>query len=110
MTMQKVKYLTKADLVRLNNLAIKNNSNRAIQEEFVNEISDDLKMPISTILPHNDVELRIKIVMTNPFEPSTTITDADGNELEERPNWCDVWLDIPFKELDKLPEYVAYHD
>ena len=48
--------------------------------------------------------------MTNPFEPSTTITDADGNELEERPNWCDVWLDIPFKELDKLPEYVAYHD
>ena len=107
---KKVKYLTKADLVRRNNLAIKNNSNRAIQEEFVNEISDDLKMPISTILPHNDVEWRIKIVMTNRFEPSTTITDADGNELEERPNWCDVWLDIPFKELDKLPEYVAYHD
>ena len=36
-----------------------------------------------------------KIVMTNPFEPSTTITDADGNELDV--NWCDVWLDIPFK-------------
>ena len=45
-------------------------------------------MPISTILPHNDVEWRIKIVMTQlaPAEPSTTITDADGNELEERPN------------------------
>ena len=108
--MQKVKYLTKADLVRLNNLAIKNNSNRAIQEEFVNEISDDLKMPISTILPHNDVEWRIKIVMTNPFEPSTTITDADGNELEGVPTGVMYGSTYHSKELDKLPEYVAYHD
>ena len=97
--MQKVKYLTKADLVRLNNLAIRNNSNRAIQEEFVNEVSEDIKIPVANVFP-----------MTNPFEPTTTITDADGNELEERPNWCEVWLDIPFAELNNIKEMVVYRD
>lgn len=108
--MQKVKYLTKADLVRLNNLAIRNNSNRAIQEEFVNEVSEDIKIPVANVLPHNDAEWRIKLTMTNPFEPTTTITDADGNELEERPNWCEVWLDIPFAELNNIKEMVVYRD
>jgi hypothetical protein len=108
--MRKIKYLTKADLVRLNKLAIKHNYNRAIQEEFVNEVSEDIKIPVVNIWPHNDQEWRLKLVMTNPFEPSTTITDAEGNELEERPNWTHVWLDIPFKELDKLKEEVVYAD
>ena len=36
--MRKVKYLDKADLIRLNDIAIKRNYNRAIQTEFVQEV------------------------------------------------------------------------
>mgnify|MGYP001345133860 CR=1 FL=1 len=108
--MRKVKYLDKADLIRLNDIAIKRNYNRAIQTEFVQEVGEDIKIPVVNVFPHNDQEWRLKLTMTNPFEPTTTITDADGNELEERPNWCEVWLDIPFKEYDNIKEMVVMYD
>ena len=107
--MKQVKYLTKEHLVRLNNHAIKHNSNRAVATEYVNEIAEDLKIPITFVMPHNDVEWRLKLTLTNPFEPTTTIYNADGEEIEERPNWNEVWLDIPFKEWEKIPE-MAIHD
>ena len=98
------KYLTQDLLRRLNNKAIKYKYNRSIQPSFINEIPEDMRMPVTFIMPHNDSEMRCKFVVANPFEPTSVHFDDEGEVIDETVNLVDVWLDMSFKDYAKLPE------
>jgi len=98
------KYLTQDLLRRLNNKAIKYKYNRSIQPSFINEIPEDIRMPVTFTMPHNDSEMRCKFVVANPFEPTSVHFDDEGEVIDETVNLVDVWLDMSFRDYDKLPE------
>ena len=77
-----VKYFTKDLLVKANKAAIRTKRNRTLEPKYLSELNEDNKYPIVWTMPHNDVEMRVRLLLT-----------ADS----------DAWLDIPFKTYDKLP-------
>lgn len=87
-----IKYFTKAALVLANREAIKTNRNRTLVPEAIAGLKANVKFPIVFSMIHNDVEMRVQIVV---------------GFLE---NLTTVWLDIPFKVYDALPsEEVEVH-
>ena len=80
-----IKYFTKQDLIRLNNKSIKNNKNRTLKSVFINKLPDNKVFPIIFDIVHNDHELRTQILFS------------------ENPNNT-AFLDIDFKDYEKLPE------
>ena len=76
------KYLTQDLLRKLNNKAIKYKYNRSIQPSFIQEIPEAMRMPITFTMPHNDMEMRIKFVVANPYEPTSVHFDDEGEPLD----------------------------
>ena len=77
-----VKYFSKDLLVKANKAAIRTNRNRSLEPTHLSELDEDNKYPIVWAMPHNDVEMRVRLLL-------------DAKE--------EAWLDIPFKTYDKLP-------
>ena len=85
------RYLTKSDLRRLNNQAIKNNLNRSLKPKFVDGVQDkfsngtEIKYPITNKLLHNDKEMRcwFNVLVNEEF--------------------FEVFLDISLVEFNALP-------
>ena len=77
-----VKYFTKDLLVKANKAAIRTKRNRTLEPKYLSELDEDNKYPIVWTMPHNDVEMRVRLLLT---------PDSDA------------WLDIPFKTYDNLP-------
>tara|TARA_R100000935_G_scaffold1683_2_gene5171 strand:- start:3828 stop:4088 length:261 start_codon:yes stop_codon:yes gene_type:complete len=77
-----VKYFSKDLLVKANKAAIRTNRNRSLEPKFLTKLDEDNKYPIVWATPHNDVEMRVRLLL-----------DAKS----------EAWLDIPFKTYDKLP-------
>ena len=56
------KYLTKRDIIRLNNKAIRTKKNRSIRPDNYKVLRDTFKYPIIFSLVHNDIEMRVNIL------------------------------------------------
>jgi hypothetical protein len=84
--MTKVKWLDKARLTRLNNLAIKRGYNRAIERDVVDALPD-YRFPVIFAMPHDDVRGRHTMRLLIVFH-------AGG---------AHVCLDIPTDEYEALP-------
>lgn len=59
-----VKYFTKDLLVKANDEAIAQHFNRALKEEMVAQLDEDLRYPISFTMVHNDTEMRCKVILS----------------------------------------------
>ena len=81
--MNSYKVFTKENLRRANNFAIKTNRNRTLNKKSFMRRSQETIFPIVFALVHNDVEMRVKVL------------------LNDKGLWG--WLDIPFKTYDALP-------
>jgi len=77
-----VKYFNKASLLDANNEAILSERNRSIYNESIVDIADDTLFPIVFSMPHNDVEMRVELML----DPTTK-----------------VWLDMSFEAYEALP-------
>lgn len=93
--MQKIKYLTKELLDKVNKRAIANNYNRAVTQEFVDALPDDLKFPIvfqmihehaagQPVAPHMRCRIMTGKALFGPFE--------------------DVFIDVEMGMYEMLPE------
>ena len=81
--MKNYKVFTKDVLRKANNFAIKTNRNRTLNKKSFMRRSQETIFPIVFALVHNDVEMRVQILL---------------NE-----KGLSGWLDIPFKTYDSLP-------
>ena len=81
--MKNYKVFTKDVLRKANNFAIKTNRNRTLNKKSFMKKSQETIFPIIFALVHNDVEMRVQILL---------------NE-----KGLSGWLDIPFKTYDSLP-------
>ena len=81
--MKNYKVFTKDVLREANNFAIKTNRNRTLNKKSFMKKSQETIFPIIFALVHNDVEMRVQILL---------------NE-----KGLSGWLDIPFKTYDSLP-------
>ncbi len=80
--MTKVTYMTKDDIVRLNNKAIRLKKNRSIYRKAYKEVlKDGVKYPIGMHFIHNDTEIRAQV----------SYGDAS------------FWLDMDVEDFNKLP-------
>ena len=88
---RKVKYLTKEQLIKLNNQSIKDNRNQNINNKVIenlpkyNKVGSEKVFPIIYSMIHNDVEIRCLI-------------QFDNNENKGL-------LDMSCTDYDKLPVY-----
>lgn len=91
----KVKYCDKQILSAINRRAIANNYNRAVQQEFIDKLPDDMNFPITFCMLHEhaagkpvDAHVRCRIMtgesLTGPFH--------------------DVFVDVEMGMFDMLPE------
>jgi len=78
------KYFTKKELMRVNNRSIKANRNRTLEPSYLKKLDEKLLFPIVFEFPHNDVEMRTRI----------QLSDKDNG-----------FLDMDFKDYDKLPTW-----
>ena len=76
------KYFTKKELMRVNKRSIKANRNRTLEPSYLKKLDEKLLFPIVFEFPHNDVEMRVSVHLSN--------TDNG-------------FLDMDFKDYDKLP-------
>lgn len=81
----KIKYFTKSLLIAANDQAILTNRNRTLIPEKLTELPDDIKLPVIFTMIHNDIEVRLAIVM-----------NSDGMV---------AYLDVPFETEAGLPVY-----
>ena len=88
---KKVKYLTKEQLIKLNNQSIKDNRNQNINNKVIenlpkyNKVGSEKVFPIIYSMIHNDIEIRCLI-------------QFDNNENKGL-------LDMSCTDYDKLPVY-----
>ena len=81
---QVLKYFTKHNLIQQSKIAINQNFNRQLSVEALEQLSDEYRYPVTFAMPHNDTEMRVKII----FGPAP---DQEG------------WLDISFEAYEELP-------
>ena len=86
--MKNYKVFTKDVLRKANNFAIKTNRNRTLNKKSFMKKSQETIFPIIFALVHNDVEMRVQILL---------------NE-----KGLSGWLDVPFKTYDSLPTVECY--
>lgn len=77
-----ITYFDKPLLVKANNEAIRQNRNRSIDPEFVEALDDEIRFPVVFSIDHNDVERRVKIMLSSTDE---------------------AWLDISYEMFNSLP-------
>ena len=80
-----IRYLTKKNLIELNDKAIKNNKNRTLEPSLLNKLSDTLAFPIVFSMVHNDCEIRAVIQLSSDAG-STICLDVDFNDYDKIPN------------------------
>ena len=85
-----IRYLTKKNLIELNDKAIKNKKNRTLEPTLLDKLSDTLKFPIVFSMVHNDCEIRAVVQI---FRNSSSV----------------VCLDLDFKDYKKIHKIEENH-
>ncbi|MDW6004425.1 HNH endonuclease [Vibrio mangrovi] len=57
------KYLTKKDLKEANDAAVREKRNRALADEFVDNLDEDIKIPVWKIMYHAKNEIRLMLII-----------------------------------------------
>ncbi|MEA4820932.1 MAG: HNH endonuclease [Erysipelotrichales bacterium] len=79
------KYFTKWLLIEYNNAAIRENRNRQLKEDYLDNLPDDIIMPIILMFYHTRDEIRVQIIL-----------NKKGNT---------GFLDMSFERYEMLPQY-----
>ena len=77
-----IRYLTKKNLIDLNNKAIKNKKNRTLEPSILDKLSDTLKFPIVHSMVHNHCEMRA-VVQISSNVGSTVCLDVDFKDYNK---------------------------
>ena len=56
-------YFTKDMLIETNAAAIQENRNRSIDVEILKQLDDDFKFPVVFAMEHNQIEMRVKVLI-----------------------------------------------
>ena len=80
--MENVVYFTKPLLKKVNAQSIKDDRNRTIIPEVIDELDDDTLFPVVFSMVHNDVEMRLRVMLA----------PESG-----------AYLDVPFETYETLP-------
>jgi len=82
--MKMSKYFTKKELIRVNKRSIKANRNRTLEPSYLKKLDEKLLFPIVFELPHNDIEMRARIQLS---DKDNAFLDMDMKEYMDLPNW-----------------------
>ena len=77
-----IRYLTKKNLIDLNNKAIKNKKNRTLEPSLLDKLSDTLKFPIVFSMVHNDCEIRA-VIRISSNSCSSVCMDMDFKDYKK---------------------------
>lgn len=91
----KVKYFTKELLQKVNRRAIANNYNRAIEPNFIDQLPDDLRFPVTFEFVHEHAA-------GQPVAPHMRCRVMTGQSLTGPFNF--VFIDVEMGMYDMLPE------
>jgi len=106
--MQDKKYMTKADIIRLNDKAIERDFNRSIEPVFYDEVLDEnCNYPITMVMPHNPDapdggEMRVQISYVQPASSTLNSTSPAYKDMKA------VMLDMTPEDYESLPSVQEY--
>ena len=78
------KYFTKKELMRVNKRSIKANRNRTLEPSYLEKLDEKLLFPIVFEFPHNDVEMRTRIQLS---DTANAFLDMDWKDYNKLPMW-----------------------
>ena len=78
------KYFTKKELMRVNKRSIKANRNRTLEPSYLEKLDEKLLFPIVFEFPHNDVEMRARIRLS---DTANAFLDMDWKDYDKLPIW-----------------------
>jgi hypothetical protein len=91
----KIKFLNKRLLDKVNRRAIANNYNRAVVQEFIDDLPDDMNFPVTLQLVHEHAAGK-------PVEPHMRCRIMTGQSLTGP--FTSVFVDIEMGMFEMLPE------
>jgi hypothetical protein len=91
----KFKYFTKELLRKVNNRAIANNYNRAVEPEFIEQLPDDLHFPVTLTLLHEHAAGK-------PVAPHMRCRIMTGQSITGPFNY--VFVDVEMGMYEMLPD------
>ena len=78
------KYFTKKELMRVNKRSIKANRNKTLEPSYLEKLDEKLLFPIVFEFPHNDVEMRTRIQLS---DTANAFLDMDWKDYNKLPIW-----------------------
>ena len=94
---KEIKYINPVQMTMLNNKAIRKNFNRSLNKSFVKAISKEILIPIVFHVPHNDVEVRCKLVVPSEY--------IEGNWSIKVKDVVEMWLDMTLEDFNGLKSH-----
>jgi hypothetical protein len=91
----KIKYATRAQLIKINNRAIAKNYNRAVKPEFLQTLPEFLRYPVTLTLLHEHAQ-------GQPVAPHMRCRFTIGDENLK--NIDAIMIDVEMDLYDMLPE------
>lgn len=74
-------YFTKDMLIETNAAAIQENRNRSIDVEILQQLDDDFKFPVVFAMEHNQIEMRVKVLIAPDLNVMLDMSFARFNSL-----------------------------
>ena len=96
---KEIKYINPVQMTLLNNKAIRKNFNRSLNKSFVKAISKEILIPIVFHIPHNDVEVRCKLIVPSEYIEGNWSTKVKGKDVVV------MWLDMSLEDFNGLESH-----
>ena len=93
---KEIKYINPVQMTMLNNKAIRKDLNRSLNPSFVKAISKEILIPIVFHMPHNDVEVRCKLIVPSEYIEGNWSIKVKGKDVVE------MWLDMTLEDFNGL--------
>ena len=105
--MRDIKYFTKQILIEYNNAAIRENRNRTIKEEVLEEMPDQYIFPVIMEFYHQKGEMRVMLLL---LENEPVFLDMSEERYSILPvaKWNDEWQVYSFEKEETVMERFPY--
>lgn len=105
--MRDIKYFTKQILIEYNNAAIRENRNRTIKEEVLEEMPDQYIFPVIMEFYHQKGEMRVMLLL---LENEPVFLDMSEERYSILPvaKWNDEWQVYSFEKEETVRERFPY--
>ena len=70
--------------MRVNQRSIKANRNRTLEPSYLKKLDEKLLFPIVFELPHNDIEMRVSVQLS---DTANAFLDVDWKDYDKLPMW-----------------------